>query len=189
MTETVNNGAIVPYKEYVENAKRPLLTPAIWKYETLVSAVRASDRDWKRRILALAHPQLIADASVAQDLALVVQMLKPGERSQLHRHSPWALHFALQGQGYTNIDGVRYDWKFGDVVLTPAWAYHEHVNESQTEDAILYSLQNLPVLARANSLFREEPAGQPPKHVLRTSDKPTFKPAAKEQEGVTTSWR
>jgi len=29
MPESVNDGAIVPYKEYVENAKRPLLTPAI----------------------------------------------------------------------------------------------------------------------------------------------------------------
>ncbi|MGY4572055.1 gentisate 1,2-dioxygenase [Bradyrhizobium sp. USDA 3256] len=188
MTGHVLKGAVVPYKEYTEMAKKPLLTPAMWKYRELVDAVRASDRDWKRRILALSHPDLVQDVSVAQDLAIIVQLMKPGERSQLHRHSPWAIHFALQGKGYTNIDGVRYDWEFGDVVLTPAWTYHEHVNESETEDAILYSMQNLPLLARANSLFREEPAGEPPRHVLRKRDG-EFKPDAPSQSGVTSSWR
>jgi gentisate 1,2-dioxygenase len=186
MASDVVKGTIVPYKEYTENAKKPLLAPALWKYAELVDAVRASDRDWKRRILALSHPDMVEDVSVAQDLAVVVQMLKPGERSQLHRHSPWALHFALQGKGYTSINGVRYDWEFGDIVFTPAWTYHEHVNVSDTEDAILYSMQNLPLLARSNNLFREEPAGQQPKHVLREGENKFVPPA---QDGVTSSWR
>ncbi len=185
MASDAVKGAIVPYKEYTENAKKPLLAPALWKYAELVDAVRASDRDWKRRILALSHPDMVEDVSVAQDLAVVVQMLRPGERSQLHRHSPWALHFALQGKGYTSINGVRYDWGFGDIVFTPAWTYHEHVNVSDTEDAILYSMQNLPLLARSNNLFREEPAGQQPKHVLREGENKYVPPA---QDGVTSSW-
>ncbi|ACI91524.1 gentisate 1,2-dioxygenase [Afipia carboxidovorans OM5] len=185
-------GSILAYKDFIESAKRPLLKPAVWKFDRSLEALHASDRDFKRRIIALAHPDLAEESSAAQDLAIVMQLMKPGERSQLHRHSPWALHFALAGQGYTTIEGVRYDWSVGDIVFTPAWAYHEHVNTSDTEDAILYSLQNMPMLAHLNSLFREEPAGEPMKHVLRhrPGDPGSYTPPPREaEEQGKSSWR
>ena len=47
-----------------------------------------------------------------------------------HRHTVEAVIYWLSGHGYSIIDGVRYDWKAGDVVCVPMFAWHRHVNTS-----------------------------------------------------------
>jgi gentisate 1,2-dioxygenase len=39
--------------------------------------------------------------------------------------------------------------------VIPSWHYHEHINESRTERAILFSVQDTPVL-KALGKYREE---------------------------------
>jgi gentisate 1,2-dioxygenase len=53
-----------------------------------------------------------------------------------------------RGQGETIIDGERYVWGKGDVFVLPPWALNEHRNTSATEDAILFSIQDTPVLEK-----------------------------------------
>jgi len=36
-----------------------------------------------------------------------------------HRHQGGLALFALEGEGYTVVDGVRYDWKAGDLIMLP----------------------------------------------------------------------
>jgi gentisate 1,2-dioxygenase len=190
ITTLANQGDIIPYVEYVQSMKKPLLSPAVWQWEKIKNQLYSKDHK-RRNLLALGHPELEGEASIVQDIAVVIQVLKPGEKSNLHRHGPWAVHIVLEGEGYTAINDVKYHWSFGDTVLTPAWTYHEHVNTSETEDAILYTLQNGPALSRVNNLFREEPAGLPPKHVLKEDDpNQSFKPEAptKENNDVT-NWK
>ena len=55
----------------------------------------------------------------------------------------------------TIIDGVRFDWRQGDIVVLPPWALHEHANGSASADAVLFSIQDAPVLT-ALGLFYEE---------------------------------
>ncbi|SFE54819.1 cupin domain-containing protein [Alteribacillus iranensis] len=166
---SVNPGKILPYVDYVEAMRKPLLSPAMWKWDDIENQLYSSDSD-RRHLVTLGHPELEEEASAVHDLAIVIQVIKPGEKSNLHRHGPWAIHFVVRGEGYTAINDEKYHWGFGDTVLTPAWTYHEHVNTSETEDAILYTFQNSPALSRSNNLFREEPAGLPPKHVLQKDD-------------------
>jgi gentisate 1,2-dioxygenase len=47
-----------------------------------------------------------------------------------HRHTVEAVIYWLSGHGYSIIDGIRYDWKAGDTVCVPMFAWHRHVNES-----------------------------------------------------------
>lgn len=47
-----------------------------------------------------------------------------------HRHTVEAVIYWLSGYGYSIIDGQRYDWKAGDVVCVPMFAWHRHVNDS-----------------------------------------------------------
>lgn len=187
---SVQQGNIISYGEYAKSMKKPLLPPAMWEWEKVKERLYSSEKDWQRQIVALSHPHLEEEAGgVVHDLAVVVQVLKPGGRSQLHRHSPWAIHIVMSGEGYTAINGVQYHWKFGDTVLTPAWMYHEHVNTSDTEDAILYSLQNIPALSRINNVFREEPAGLPPKHVLKSDDpNRSFLPPVLKEAEESSNW-
>ena len=47
-----------------------------------------------------------------------------------HRHTVEAVIYWLSGYGHSIIDGVRYDWKPGDIVCVPMFSWHRHVNES-----------------------------------------------------------
>ena len=42
--------------------------------------------------------------------------------------------------------------------MIASWAYHEHINASSTERAILFSIQDTPVM-KALGKYREEPLG------------------------------
>jgi gentisate 1,2-dioxygenase len=47
-----------------------------------------------------------------------------------HRHTVEAIIYWQTGFGYSIIDGVRYDWKAGDILCVPMFAWHRHVNNS-----------------------------------------------------------
>ena len=47
------------------------------------------------------------------------------------------------------------EWEPKDVFCVPGWTYHEHVNASATEPAVLFSFTDTPVL-KSLSLLREQ---------------------------------
>lgn len=56
-----------------------------------------------------------------------VQCLLPGETARPHRHSMGALRFVLEGSGATTfVNGKPCPMEYGDLILTPAWCWHEH---------------------------------------------------------------
>jgi gentisate 1,2-dioxygenase len=44
-----------------------------------------------------------------------------------------AVIYVLKGHGYSVIDGIRYDWKEGDFLCVPVFAWHRHVNLSDED--------------------------------------------------------
>ena len=58
------------------------------------------------------------------------------------------MYHIKEGKGYTLIDGVRFDWEKGDYLCIPTWAVHEHVNTSDTEEAILFSTNHIPIFEK-----------------------------------------
>jgi gentisate 1,2-dioxygenase len=83
------------------------------------------------------------------------QMLRPGEATKAHRHTGSAVYHVVRGEGATIIDRKRFDWAKGDILALPPWALHEHLNTSSSEDAVLFSIQDTPVL-QALGLYYEE---------------------------------
>jgi hypothetical protein len=52
-------------------------------------------------------------------------------RSGRHTHQGGLAIFVVEGQGYTTVDGVRHDWKAGDLILLPikkGGVEHQHFN-------------------------------------------------------------
>jgi gentisate 1,2-dioxygenase len=88
-----------------------------------------------------------------------IQMLKPGQRTQSHRHTSTVLYHAFRGRGTTMINGQKFDWAQGDCFVVPLWHWHEHANTSASEDAILFSMNDAPVLAPFG-LYREQGPGE-----------------------------
>ncbi len=87
-----------------------------------------------------------------------IQMLRPGTHTRAHRQVNSSVYHVFEGRGATVIGGVRFDWEQGDIFVIPSWAYHEHQNASQTERAILFSIQDTPVM-KALGKYREEALG------------------------------
>jgi gentisate 1,2-dioxygenase len=83
-----------------------------------------------------------------------VQMLRPGEKLKARRVCGTSVFNVVQGKGRTIIDGKVFDWSANDILALPSWALHEHHNTG-TEDAILFSINDHPVLEKLG-FYREE---------------------------------
>jgi gentisate 1,2-dioxygenase len=94
---------------------------------------------------------------VMPTIACYVQVLRPGARTEAHRHTPSTVYHVIEGQGATIVNGTRFDWESKDIFTVPGWATHSHINESQTQPAYLFSFTDAPV-HRALGLYRESPA-------------------------------
>jgi gentisate 1,2-dioxygenase len=103
--------------------------------------------------LEYTHPQ--TGGALLPTMACWIQMLRPGERTRAHRHTGSAVYYVAQGEGETIIDGCRFAWAKGDIITLPSWALHEHANLSARDAAVLFSIQDRPVL-EALGLYREE---------------------------------
>ena len=116
------------------------------------------------------HPQ--TGGPVMPTMACWAQLLRPQERTKAHRHTGSAVYHVVQGEGATVIDGQRFVWRKGDIIALPPWALHEHANTSGSEDAVLFSIQDTPVL-QALGLYYEESLSENGGHQKVTS---TFSP-------------
>ncbi len=88
-------------------------------------------------------------------LACQVQNLPSGFATSTRRRTSSAVYFVLHGEGATMVDGQELAWSQNDCFAVPNWTRHQHINRSKSQDAILFSVHDTPVL-RALGLYREE---------------------------------
>jgi gentisate 1,2-dioxygenase len=109
--------------------------------------------------VALEYVNPLTGGSTLPTLSCSIQMLRPSRRTQVHRHTSTSLYHAFRGSGTTMINGEPFHWEKGDTFVVPLWSWHEHANRSSTEEAILFSMNDTPVL-EAFGLYREEGQGE-----------------------------
>jgi gentisate 1,2-dioxygenase len=90
-------------------------------------------------------------------IGTAIQSLRPSVKGKSHRHTGSAVYYVVRGEGTTVIDGERFDWSKGDFLALPPWAVHAHENRSKTAEAILFQVNDIPVL-KSLGLYREEAA-------------------------------
>jgi gentisate 1,2-dioxygenase len=120
-------------------AHRPPAPPEpsyLWAWEKIrpliAGAIKvASPEAIERRVLQLIPPGDEYEwRQTSKTICANLQILLPGEKARPHRHTMNALRFVLEGSGATTIvDGKPCLMEEGDLVLTPAWTWHEHVHE------------------------------------------------------------
>jgi gentisate 1,2-dioxygenase len=84
-----------------------------------------------------------------------VQLLSPNDETEAHRHTSTVIYHVFGGKGSTEIGDCRFDWEQGDSFVVPLWYAHRHLNRLSSDDAILFSISDAPVL-KALDLYREE---------------------------------
>ena len=105
--------------------------------------------------VALEYINPVTGGSTLPTMSCRIQMLRPSERTKTHRHTSTSIYHAFRGSGTTMINGEPFHWEKGDSFVVPLWSWHEHANRSSSEEAILFSMHDTPVL-KAFGLYREE---------------------------------
>jgi uncharacterized RmlC-like cupin family protein len=92
---------------------------------------------------------------ITQMFHLHLEEWGPGARSQKHGHVNEAAFYILDGEGYEIHDGVRYDWKAGDVAIVHNNCVHQHFNASSTKPARALVMKTKPMFMFMNMLFQK----------------------------------
>lgn len=72
------------------------------------------------------------------------QEIPPGSRSGKARSQGGKLYFAMEGKGYTILDGTRHDWMKGDLLCIPhkiEGNVFQHFNADSQKRALLYGVE------------------------------------------------
>ena len=121
-----------------ERKRRPDLVPWLWKwpiiYDCLIESGEvmpighAGERN-ARRTVQLINPNLVDAKATTKTLQMSVQLVKPGEVAEAHRHTAAALRFVVESaSAYTTVEGEQMIMEPGDLVRTPNWTFHDHAN-------------------------------------------------------------
>lgn len=123
-------------------------------YEALVRYSKAADGSpFDGHLMNYTNPS--TGGPVMATMGASMQLLGPGFVGKAHRHTGSFLYQVAKGSGYSIINGQRFDWQEHDVFCVPSWAWHEHVNTSQTDDACLFCFNDLPAI-QSMGFYREE---------------------------------
>jgi quercetin dioxygenase-like cupin family protein len=98
---------------------------------------------------------------ISQLFHLHMEEYAPGGKSQKHGHVNEAAFYILDGEGYEVHDGVRYDWKAGDIAIVHNNCVHQHFNASKTQPARALVLKTKPMYMFMNMLFQQQVEPRP----------------------------
>ena len=155
MTKTWGHPGLTPSTDTWTKAYSPLLKYEWAKtYEALSTYARATDGSPFDGVM-MNYVNPVTGGPVMQTIGAAMQMLRPGEATKAHRHTGSVIYQVAKGSGHSIINGKRFDWTQRDIFCVPSWAWHEHANGSMTDDACLFSFNDMPVM-HALGLYREE---------------------------------
>lgn len=120
-----------------------------WKkvYPALLETAKVNELNTFDGII-MQYSNPLTGGHVMQTMGASMQLLANGFKGKAHKHTGSFVYQCAKGSGFSIIDGQRFDWKERDIFCVPSWAWHEHHNNSETEDACLFSFNDLPVIEK-----------------------------------------
>jgi len=139
---------------------RATAQPFRWKWTDIEPRLRVASRtvpieECERRALLFANPGLRGKPFITNTLFAAYSLYNPGERAPVHRHTPCASRFVLDGDGgYTVVEGEKLQMARGDLVITPNGTWHDHGNDG--ENAIIWvDVLDVPMVEAFNATIFE----------------------------------
>ena len=139
------------YKKITPITPAPDDPPFIWRWKNLApfaarAATEIAMEDAERRALIMAHPAFAGKTQTTHNLLSAFTVLEPGDKALPHRHTAAAIRFSTRAEGaVTIVNGRRCEMKPGDLVLTPPWCWHGHINESDGR-TVWFDAANIPLI-------------------------------------------
>ncbi len=98
---------------------------------------------------------------LGQTLHIHLEEYAPGGKSQMHGHVNEALFYILDGKGYEIHDGIKYDWKAGDIAIVHNNCVHQHNNADEHAPARALVIKTKPMYMFMNMLFQQRVTQRP----------------------------
>jgi gentisate 1,2-dioxygenase len=136
------------------SAANPLL---VYSNEMAQSALREAARLDPDPIddIILEYRNPLDGGPAMRTMGMRLQMLRPGVHCKAHRHTGSKLYYVMRGEGTTIIDGHPYEWSQGDFLTVAPWSWHEQLNRSKSQEAVLFQVNDFPTLETLG-YYREE---------------------------------
>lgn len=131
--------------------------PHIWKWDQMKDLLNQTTDfigidEAARRGLILVNPGLTGPF-ITPTMFSDIQLLNPGERAPVHRHTSSASRLIMEGTGgYTVVEGEKCYMAPGDFILNPRWDWHDHGNEGD-EQVIYLNVLDIPLVEQLGSIF------------------------------------
>jgi gentisate 1,2-dioxygenase len=126
----------------------------LWNWKTLKSIIQESGElvglghgklNYDRRVIALTNPGLASEYAVTTSFFADFQVIRPGESTPSHRHTPCATRFIFEGKGHTTVGNENVDFEAGDIIFTGQFPWHDHGNRGDT-DLLFLDVLDIPLL-------------------------------------------
>jgi gentisate 1,2-dioxygenase len=114
-----------------------------------------------RRLYLMYHPVTGRTNGTTPNFFATITIRPANIVDKPHRHVAAAINYFFSGSGHSVVDGHRYTWKAGDLMLTaPGWAVHNH--GSGNEPVYELTIQDSPLHIWMGSLLWQEDLRHPP---------------------------
>lgn len=148
----------------------PAGQPFVWSWKEVEATLNemcdlVTDEDTARRNVSFINPGPMVTGT-SHTILMGMQLVTPGEVAHAHRHSINALRFVVDGSSdlFTVVDGEKCIMETHDLILTPAYTWHDHHNKSN-ENKVWIDILDVPVLGFMRQFFFESyPDGVQPLH-------------------------
>ena len=95
----------------------------------------------------------------SQVVAFGLTDIFPGAAGPMHRQLCESTMFVMEGEGYTLVNGRKFQWQKGDILFVPMFAWHQHVNTGK--DTARYVRMTTAPLFHYLGVYREEKLDPP----------------------------
>ena len=137
------------HHDYMAGSVPPAIRPALWSMREVRARLEEMAEDpqsnGNTRYVSLRSTDGPNNSTIPT-MWVTIHLLKPGERIDMHRHTPGSMYYVISGSGYSTINEYRIDWEDGDSFSCPSYSYHEHWNNGD-RDVLMYTVQDAPTYA------------------------------------------
>ncbi|WP_129116107.1 cupin domain-containing protein [Halegenticoccus tardaugens] len=126
----------------------------IWKWDDIKQAIDHVEEDMPIEELPPGFQRRVAvpintgmQNAISNTIYVGVQTVSPGETAPSHRHGANALRFTIDGSEdmKTVVAGEEFPMENNDLITTPQWEWHDHVNDSD-QTAMWLDVLDLPLI-------------------------------------------
>ncbi len=158
-----DDGARVLGYEYLVDIDVVTSDALIWRWKDVSQHLddvqslggKAGERYRGRHLVTLYNPATERRMGTTPSFFASIAQFPPDRVDIPHRHSSAAINYIFAGDGRSTVDGRKFTWKAGDLMLSaPGWAVHNHA--AGTAGCNILTVQDHPLQIAMESLIWQE---------------------------------